>query len=142
MDPAASAPVSSNAFACGAHQNSGNVLTERPTTLLHAPPGGRATICLGMDTEQMETPKRIETSDGNSDTSDLQSFRPAGKSTAPSVADLETERPLTFRPVGGEDHIVLGAEKFQRADTTHRATAGGNSSICFGTDISRDLGFG
>merc|ERR1719456_1499054 len=31
---------SSNAFANGANQNCGNVLTDRPTTRLHAPPGG------------------------------------------------------------------------------------------------------
>ena len=31
---------SSNRFASGAHQNSGNVLTERPSTRVQAPPGG------------------------------------------------------------------------------------------------------
>lgn len=33
---------SSNAFANGANQNCGNVLTDRPTTRLHAPPGGKS----------------------------------------------------------------------------------------------------
>jgi len=38
--------VSSNYFARGSNQNSGNVLSERPTRL-HCPPGGKASICLG-----------------------------------------------------------------------------------------------
>jgi SPIRAL1-like protein len=33
---------SSNSFANGANQNCGNVLTDRPTTRLHAPPGGKS----------------------------------------------------------------------------------------------------
>ena len=52
---------SSNAFANGANQNcewhllsffilatiGGNVLTDRPTTRLHAPPGGKSSITIG-----------------------------------------------------------------------------------------------
>jgi len=33
---------SSNSFANGANQNCGNVITDRPTTRLHAPPGGKS----------------------------------------------------------------------------------------------------
>eukprot|EP00928_Gymnodinium_smaydae_P062591 TRINITY_DN46417_c0_g1_i1.p1 TRINITY_DN46417_c0_g1~~TRINITY_DN46417_c0_g1_i1.p1 ORF type:complete len:952 (-),score=194.60 TRINITY_DN46417_c0_g1_i1:70-2925(-) len=41
--------ASANAFAHGANQNAGNVMTGRPTTrLLHAP-GGASTLCLGCD---------------------------------------------------------------------------------------------
>ena len=36
----------SNAFANGASQNTGNVLTDRSTTRLHAPPGGHSTLKL------------------------------------------------------------------------------------------------
>lgn len=39
--------ISSNAFAQGANQNCGNVLTDHPSTFVHAPPGGLSTICLG-----------------------------------------------------------------------------------------------
>ncbi|CAE7530609.1 unnamed protein product [Symbiodinium sp. CCMP2592] len=127
MDTAA-APVSSNAFACGAHQNSGNVLTERPTTMLSAPPGGKSTLCLGMytATEHCE-PKAHE------ETETLGSRPAAGKSTflrSCSSTGAET------RPVGGKDHIVLGAEILELQDSANRVTAGGNSSICFGTDTS------
>jgi hypothetical protein len=36
----------SNAFASGANQNCGNSITDRPTTRLHAPPGGQTTISI------------------------------------------------------------------------------------------------
>ena len=36
--------ASSNRFASGAHQNSGNVLTDRPSTRVQAPPGGKAPL--------------------------------------------------------------------------------------------------
>jgi protein SPIRAL1 and related proteins len=39
--------VSSNAFARGANQNAGNVLTDRPTSKVLAPPGGRSSIVFG-----------------------------------------------------------------------------------------------
>jgi len=34
--------TSSNAYASGANQNCGNVITDRPSTRVHAPPGGRS----------------------------------------------------------------------------------------------------
>ena len=36
--------TSSNHFANGSNQNCGNVITDRSTTRLHAPPGGRTSI--------------------------------------------------------------------------------------------------
>lgn len=36
--------VSSNAFACGSNQNYGNVITDRSTTRIHAPPGGKDSV--------------------------------------------------------------------------------------------------
>ena len=38
--------VSSNVFASGANQNAGNVLTDKPTTRIRAPPGGVSTLRL------------------------------------------------------------------------------------------------
>eukprot|EP00617_Octactis_speculum_P016894 CAMPEP_0185754090 /NCGR_PEP_ID=MMETSP1174-20130828/12750_1 /TAXON_ID=35687 /ORGANISM="Dictyocha speculum, Strain CCMP1381" /LENGTH=74 /DNA_ID=CAMNT_0028432167 /DNA_START=21 /DNA_END=241 /DNA_ORIENTATION=+ len=40
---------SSNAYASGSNQNSGNVITDRSTTRLHAPPGGNSSFSLGQD---------------------------------------------------------------------------------------------
>ena len=39
--------VSSNKFATGSNQNCGNFITDRPTTRVHAPPGGRSQITFG-----------------------------------------------------------------------------------------------
>lgn len=97
-----SAPVSSNAFACGNNQNCGNVLTNRPTTLLHAPPGGRSTIQLGHD--------------------------PAETTEAAGGKSLKSEP----RPVGGEDHLSHWGEGFPLRSTGHRVPAGGKSTICLG----------
>ena len=38
--------ISSNAFASGTNQNAGNVITDRPTTRVSAPPGGRSSFSL------------------------------------------------------------------------------------------------
>ena len=38
---------SSNAYANGANQNCGNVITDRSSTRLHAPPGGHSTFRIG-----------------------------------------------------------------------------------------------
>lgn len=45
--PAGKGRVSSNAYATGSNQNCGNVITDRPTTRLHAPPGGKSSFSLG-----------------------------------------------------------------------------------------------
>jgi SPIRAL1-like protein len=37
----------SNAYATGANQNCGNCITDRPTTRVHAAPGGKSSITLG-----------------------------------------------------------------------------------------------
>merc|ERR1712010_128161 len=41
---AAKRAVSSNKFSNGANQNCGNVITNRPSTRVHAPPGGQSQI--------------------------------------------------------------------------------------------------
>ena len=39
--------TSSNSYARGSSQNTGNVLTDRRTTRVHAPPGGKSNFTLG-----------------------------------------------------------------------------------------------
>jgi len=49
---------SSNNFASGSNQNSQNVITDRPTTRIKAPPGGRSSISLAWDdAPQSSTPR-------------------------------------------------------------------------------------
>jgi len=38
--------VSSNVYANGSSQNTGNVITDRPTSRVTQPPGGRSSVCL------------------------------------------------------------------------------------------------
>ena len=49
----------SNAYANGANQNTGNVLTERSTTRLHAPPGGASSIDLSWDTSPLPAKRPV-----------------------------------------------------------------------------------
>ena len=37
-------PISSNAWASNSNQNCGNMISERPSTRIHAPPGGKSSI--------------------------------------------------------------------------------------------------
>lgn len=48
--------LSSNAYASGVSQNSGNFLTEKPTTRIHAPPGGASSITFGDDSAVVAPP--------------------------------------------------------------------------------------
>jgi len=49
--------VSSNKFANGSNQNAGNVISERPTTRLHAPPGGRTSDIFGTQVPSSQVQK-------------------------------------------------------------------------------------
>mmetsp|Transcript_47628 Transcript_47628/g.58551 ORF Transcript_47628/g.58551 Transcript_47628/m.58551 type:complete len:345 (-) Transcript_47628:133-1167(-) len=139
MDSKEAAPVSSNAFACGISQNCGNVLTERPTTLLHAPPGGHSTISLGHD-----APAEVKSES-----------RPVGGEDHIRW-DPIAQSPASHRiPAGGKSSICLGenvttlamadasesksaetSDVDEAALTSRRVPAGGASTVCLGTDIS------
>eukprot|EP01064_Diplonema_japonicum_P013534 TRINITY_DN2109_c1_g1_i1.p1 TRINITY_DN2109_c1_g1~~TRINITY_DN2109_c1_g1_i1.p1 ORF type:complete len:134 (+),score=41.41 TRINITY_DN2109_c1_g1_i1:56-403(+) len=42
---AAKKQESSNSWASNSNQNCGNMITDRPSTRVHAPPGGKSSIC-------------------------------------------------------------------------------------------------
>eukprot|EP00931_Biecheleriopsis_adriatica_P043557 TRINITY_DN248_c0_g1_i2.p1 TRINITY_DN248_c0_g1~~TRINITY_DN248_c0_g1_i2.p1 ORF type:complete len:477 (+),score=133.57 TRINITY_DN248_c0_g1_i2:84-1514(+) len=139
-------PVSSNAYACGYNQNCGNVLTDRPSTALHAPPGGKSTICLGT-----EDSKAMASESSNA-------FAHGSHQNSGNVL---TERPSTslHAPPGGKSTICLASDGFngasapvssnayacganqnsgnvltERPSTGLHAPPGGNTTICLGTD--------
>jgi hypothetical protein len=47
MDKPAQKVLSSNMYACGANQNCGNVLTDKPTSRVLRPPGGGGSLQIG-----------------------------------------------------------------------------------------------
>ncbi|CAJ1402462.1 unnamed protein product [Effrenium voratum] len=129
------APVSSNAFACGASQNSGNVLTDRPTTSLHAPPGGHSTICLaaGACTADRLPPQQGVTAGGQStvclgtDASDwMVSSRAVGSA----------RKAMPHETVATEEEEIAQEELSEKDAPEGGVTAGGNSTVCLGTDAS------
>merc|ERR1719412_67829 len=79
--------VSANRFACGANQNCGNTITDRPTTRLHQAPGGTSTIILGSHDAMVSCNERTE-----------QRF-----------AD-DVEMTSVRRPIGGQATISVGSE--------------------------------
>ena len=62
----ANAKKGSNAYASGANQNCGNVITDRPTTRLHAPPGGSSSICLSDGSSEIVAPRSCQCAGGSS----------------------------------------------------------------------------
>jgi len=60
--------TSSNRFANGSSQNTGNFISDRSSTRLHQAPGGKSSICLGTDSNVITTEKRkVPVQDENAD---------------------------------------------------------------------------
>merc|ERR1711871_1482012 len=56
--------VSNNAFASGSNPNAGNFITDRSSTRVHAPPGGKTSISLfGPDDSNVSTTSKKSNSD-------------------------------------------------------------------------------
>mmetsp|Transcript_5681 Transcript_5681/g.13350 ORF Transcript_5681/g.13350 Transcript_5681/m.13350 type:complete len:200 (-) Transcript_5681:81-680(-) len=88
-----------NAFACGANQNAGNSIGDRPSTRVHAGPGGTSTICLGAEDEP-------PTAKGSA-----QSSNRWANGANQNAGNVLTDRPSTrihYGP-GGATSICLGA---------------------------------
>ncbi|CAD7972536.1 unnamed protein product [Amoebophrya sp. A25] len=89
--------VSANRYARGHDQNSGNVMTGYPTTRVHAPPGGKSSICFddGSSSAIKSSPTEART-------------RP-GKYSAPSKPPLPGEAVSRGQmPTGGIQHHKFG----------------------------------
>jgi len=120
--------MSANRFANGANQNSGNVLTDRPSTRLHHAPGGAASICLG-------------------DAKASEMFE--GKPQSVRLAD-RFEQYDCSAGTGGAAALLLGANYPQEVakqkpaaspsnqGASRRQAPGGDSSLCLGNDGSHN----
>jgi len=109
--------VSANRFACGANQNCGNTITDRPTTRLHQAPGGASTISLGSHNVDIfdQRMKDREADIATPAAAPRFSQAPGGTASIPlgnvgGPAGLVADTPALTRPVGGEDTIILGGE--------------------------------
>ncbi len=96
--PSTARSNSSNAFANGADQNCGNFITDRPTTRLHAPPGGQSQISFGGGDFDAPAVRRPDTAafaakEREQAGSDIFGAGPAPVAAAPEVWSAEEEVP-------------------------------------------------
>ncbi|CAM9581168.1 unnamed protein product [Discosporangium mesarthrocarpum] len=82
---------SSNAFASGVNQNSGNFLTGKPITRIHAPPGGVSTISFGGDEPETPAPTPAPAP------------APVEDTTQPATPESAEEPPVSTEVVSGID---------------------------------------
>lgn len=112
--------ISSNAFASNTSQNSGNFLTERPSTTLLAPPGGRSTICLGEYPEVKQLVPPV--------------VPPGGKSSICLGLDGKEAAPVSSNAFACGNNQNCGNVLTNRPTTLLHAPPGGRSTIRLGHD--------
>lgn len=114
--------VSSNRFASGSNANSGNVLTDRPTTRVHQAPGGTSSISLG---DERDTPAVGES--GKRQQS-LVIHQPPGGATSIHFGDEK------FQGKDIQDENINSANLQQALENTVKVTQapGGNSALVLG----------
>lgn len=141
---------SSNAFANGANQNCGNVLTDRPTTRLHAPPGGKSQMAslLSWDDDAPATNSRAQREARGPAVPAPASFgvdpmQGRGRESAPSFESRGNDYRASAQAAGGHGGVssnayANGANQncgnvlTDRRTTKVSAPPGGHSQIVFG----------
>jgi SPIRAL1-like protein len=131
--------MSSNAFSNGANQNCGNVLTDRSTTRLHAPPGGASSFGCGL-TFGGEAPAPTGGRGGV-----RQYVAPVQQQAAPGQQAAPVQQQPQAGGVANIGAIQESSNKFanganqncgnvlsERSSTRLHAPPGGQSSIMFG----------
>jgi len=135
---------SANAFARGADQNCGNVLTERPTTRLHQAPGGDTTICLGssVDTSATEKVQKVSANrfakGANQNSGNVLTDRsttrirhaPGGASTLSLSGDYPDEAATPCRAVAKSSRKAMGVDLDQKGSQLHQdASTTGSGTV-------------
>lgn len=113
--------TSSNAFAHGSNQNSGNFITDRPSTGLHAPPGGKSTICLGTDVQDWKASSQSKSVSTKAMPVEVAVERGHSRSTVCLGTDAQDWKPTS----SAFDSKAAG-------DSMERGS--GRSTVCLGTD--------
>ena len=122
--------TSSNAFASGANQNSGNVITDRPSTRVHAPPGGRSQISFGDDTAATQTQPSVASTatPGESQNSEL-------TASAKNFAKQQMSSSI-FADASSKPKAAAAAAAFASKSVTRKAT----SSNAFASGANQNSG--
>eukprot|EP00940_MAST-03C_sp_MAST-3C-sp2_P001974 g1974.t1 len=123
--------VSSNKFACGSNQNCGNFITDRSTTRIHAPPGGRTQISIFGDRSSSFTRAEKKTkapAPALKETSKTNVSAPPA-TTAPAVRKSRHTSSNAFATGSNQN---CGNFITDRPTTRVRAPPGGRSQITFG----------
>eukprot|EP00618_Florenciella_parvula_P037477 CAMPEP_0119487468 /NCGR_PEP_ID=MMETSP1344-20130328/13549_1 /TAXON_ID=236787 /ORGANISM="Florenciella parvula, Strain CCMP2471" /LENGTH=145 /DNA_ID=CAMNT_0007522333 /DNA_START=68 /DNA_END=505 /DNA_ORIENTATION=+ len=141
---------SSNAFANGSNQNCGNVITDRSTTRLHAPPGGQSSFSLGWGSESAPAPKQQPyRQKENTVNAPMSLGEQVARKQAAAPAPAPVQQPYAA-PVQENTGLVFGAQRTNgsnayanganqncgnvltdRPTTRLHAPPGGKSSISF-----------
>ena len=131
--------VSMNAYANGANQNCGNVMTGRSSTRIHAPPGGGSTFSLGWgseDTTSMPVKENVRRRDPNQ--SSLSIGGSDAKAPAKIVAPQQQQAFGAVANAQSSNRYANGANQncgnvlTDRPSTRVVAPPGGISQITFG----------
>mmetsp|Transcript_137353 Transcript_137353/g.342535 ORF Transcript_137353/g.342535 Transcript_137353/m.342535 type:complete len:910 (+) Transcript_137353:61-2790(+) len=145
--------VSANKFADGASQNSGNTITDRPTTRVHHAPGGASTICLGdepSDPTVLKVSSNAFASGANQNSGNTITDRPSTRLHQAPGGDSSlvlgggyphdlVEAGLTSGTITEAPAVAAGpGEKTERRIKTLQQSPGGNSTICLGDAHSGD----
>ena len=122
--------TSSNHFASGSNQNAGNVITNRSSTRIHAPPGGRSQISFGggsfSDSKPAQQYNKRSTGRTLTETS-----RTNVRASAPAPVQKTTRGTSSNRFATGSNQNA-GNVITDRSSTRIHAPPGGRSSITFG----------
>lgn len=116
--------VSSNAFANGSRQNCGNVITDRSTTRLHAPPGGKSSVSLTWESPPAQPPQQHKLP-----------LAPA-KNDEPGLQENQLVQPreLSSNAFANGANQNVGNFITDRSTTRLHAPPGGQSSISLSWD--------
>jgi len=120
--------VSSNSWASGVNQNSGNFISERSSTRIHQGPGGKTSICLGHD-DGPQVPDRPRTGDKPVATPQVPVYAPqAEKLDAP----MGGARGVSSNLWASGANQNAGNFISERSSTRIHAAPGGNSTLTLG----------
>jgi len=130
--------TSSNAYASGSNQNAGNVITDRPSTRVHAPPGGRSQIHFGGDEPASKSP--VPTAAPAPAAATVVASSELTKATPKPATQVVKHQRTSSNAYASGSNQNAGNVITDRPSTRVHAPPGGRSQIHFGDDESAAAG--